>query len=140
MCVGRSSVIWLILLQLVPAQQESKVLRPLQVWQTSGVCWTSLMSQNLMSCCFADEDGTTDLSQTVRLSFQAPQAEPAEERPFAAVQTGLKGAAVVVDGVLRALKVSPFLGVFATAVVLQVRHAHSAIAEVLKHLTQTGQS
>ena len=48
----------------------------------------------------------------MRLSFQAPQAEAAEERPFATVQTGLKGAAVVVDGVLRALKVSPYSGGF----------------------------
>ncbi len=44
----------------------------------------------------------------MRLGFQAPQAEAGEERPFAEVQTGLRGAAVVVDGVLRMLKVSLF--------------------------------
>ena len=61
----------------------------------------------------------------MRLSFQAPQAEAAEEQPFASVQTGLKGAAVVVDGVLRALKVS---------------HVHPATAVVLRESTRGGQS
>ena len=68
----------------------------------------------------------------MRLSLQAPQAEASEERPFATVQTGLKGAAVVVDGVLRALKVSPFSGDSAIALVLKVSHVHFAIAVVLK--------